>query len=89
MYPGGPASPVSITGLSGASGIPAGWLGCWGLDGCLGGWTLMVRVFGGAGWTGWYGCLGLDGSGGMRGMCILVLVESGKGAGISGLEATP
>lgn len=24
MYPGGPASPVSITGLPGASGIPAG-----------------------------------------------------------------
>lgn len=50
----------------------------------------MVRAFGGAGWTGWYGCLGLDGSGGiMRGMWILVLVESGKGAGLSGLEATP
>lgn len=50
----------------------------------------MVRALGCAGWTGWYGCLGLDGSGWiMRGMWILALVESGRGAGLSGLEAIP
>lgn len=68
------------------------WPGCWGLDGCLGGLILIACVLGCAGWPALYGCLGLDGGGIMRGMWIcwtLVLVESGRGAGLSGLRVTP
>lgn len=92
VYPGGPASPVSTTGLMGTRGT-VGWPGCWGLDGCLGELILIVCVLGCPGWLGLYGCLGLDAGGGMmRGMwicLILLLVESGTEAGLSGLKVIP
>lgn len=94
MYPGGPASPVSTTGLW-EPGIGRGWPGCRGLDGWLGGLILMVCVLGCSGWLGLWVCLGLLGGGGMmRGMWIcfilgLVWVESGTGAGLSGLKVIP